>query len=473
MIGQYGKVITAGLPKARDPKRVIVLGAGIAGLVAAYELKRAGHIPIVIEGRQRVGGRIYTMRDPFTDGLHAEAGAMRIPEAHDLTWAYVQKFGLKVIPFTMSNPEGYCYMYGQRRRIREVYEDVSCLEFECAEHETGKHPSDLFEESIRPIAEKLEAEGDAAWPDIVAQYDQFSAREFLEANHWSEGAIEMYGLLANQESRMNASFIELLLAEMGHSFKDMWQIDGGTDLLPRAFLPELQGDIRFGARITAIDQSDTDVTVHYRVLGERASVTGDYAVCTLPFSVLRHIETITPFSKGKQRAIRQLIYDASAKIFLQFRRRFWETDDGIVGGGSVTDLAVRNMYYPEHGRTTGRGVMLASYTWGEDAQRWGSLSPQERVQQALENVAVIHPQALEEFEVGSSWMWHDDEFACGAFALFDPGQQTQLHQHIIAPEGRIHFAGEHASLVHRWIQGSIESALRATSEITEQIAAGV
>ena len=112
--------------------------------------------------------------------------------------------------------------------------------------------------------------------------------------------------------------------------------------------------------------------------------------------------------------------------------------------------------------------MLASYTWGEDAQRWGSLSPEDRIVQALEDVARIHPQAADEFEVGASKMWHDDEFAGGAFALFDPGQQTLLHEAIVAPEGRIHFAGEHASLAHAWIQGAIESGLRAAAEIHEQ-----
>ena len=115
--------------------------------------------------------------------------------------------------------------------------------------------------------------------------------------------------------------------------------------------------------------------------------------------------------------------------------------------------------------------MLASYTWGEDAQRWGSLSPDDRIVQALEDVARIHPQALDEFEVGASKMWHDDEFAGGAFALFDPGQQTLLYDAIVAPEGRIHFAGEHASLAHAWIQGAIESGLRAAAEIHERAGA--
>jgi monoamine oxidase len=125
----------------------------------------------------------------------------------------------------------------------------------------------------------------------------------------------------------------------------------------------------------------------------------------------------------------------------------------------------RQGYYPDHGRETGRGVLLASYTWSENAQRWGSLAPSDRIAQALENVALIHPQVTQEFEVGTSYMWHHDEFAGGAFALFDPGQQTRLYEAIAAPEGRIHFAGEHASLAFAWIQGAIESGLRAAWEI--------
>lgn len=112
-------------------------------------------------------------------------------------------------------------------------------------------------------------------------------------------------------------------------------------------------------------------------------------------------------------------------------------------------------------------MLLASYTWSEDAERWGSLSPEDRIQQAIENVAQIHPQILHEFEVGASIMWHDDEFAGGAFALFKPEQQTRLYGDIVAPEGRIHIAGEHASLEHAWIQGAIEYGLRAAWEVNQ------
>ena len=458
--------IRDGLPPIPGRRqRVIVVGAGMAGLVAAHELLRAGHDPLILEARGRVGGRIYTMREPFAPGLYGEAGAMRIPNAHKLTLAYIRKFGLEVKPFAMHNPRAYCHLFGRRLRLDEFEANPDLLGSELAEHDRGLTSGARWDALVKPFAEKVEREGEEGWAAIAAKYDGYSTREFLEEQGWSEAAIELYGLVSNQESVINACFLENLREDVGRYYTDMVRLDGGSDRLPNAFLPALRERIRFGARMVAIDQSDSDVTVHYQSAAGRAKVSGDRAIVTVPYPVLRHVETLKPFSHAKRRAIRQLRYDASAKIFFQCRRRFWEEDDGIFGGGTVTDLPIRNVYYPESGRATGRGVLLASYTWAEDAQRWGSLAPDDRIEQALEDLAQIHPQVVDDFEVGASWMWHDDPHAGGAYALFEPSQQGLLHEHIIAPEGRIHFAGEHASLAHAWIQGAIESGLRAAREI--------
>ncbi len=464
-IPEYVDVVRQGISKKfknGKPKKVLIIGAGLTGLSAGYELLQAGHEVQILEAQHRVGGRIYTLREPFAQGLYGEAGAMRIPRAHSLTMAYIEKFNLKTRDFVMGNPQAYVHVGGVKRRIADVQMDPELMGFQTSAKEKGKLAGDIWEATIRPLADKVEKEG---WGEIIAKYDQYSVREFLELNGWSEGMIEMFGLLNNQESVMNSSFLELFREDGGNYYTNMCEIVGGSDHLPNAFLPVLESHIRYGAKMVAIDQSPDEVIVHYQTRAGRFEARGDYAIVTVPFPVLRHVEVLKPFSRAKQRAIRQLHYDASAKIFFQTRRRFWETDEGIYGGGTVTDLAIRNLFYTDYGKETGRGILLASYTWSEDAQRWGSLAPHERIEQAIENVAVIHPQIKEEFEAGASHMWHDDPFAGGAFALFDPGQHTLLHDEIIKPEGRIHFAGEHASLYHAWIQGAFESGLRAAITI--------
>ena len=175
------------------------------------------------------------------------------------------------------------------------------------------------------------------------------------------------------------------------------------------------------------------------------------------------------FSHDKERAIRQLNYHASTKILLQVRDRFWEHEDGIVGGGAtVTDLPVRRLNYPPDDPSTRRGVLLASYTWGQDALQWGAMDEETRIEEALDDVEQIHPRIRQEFEIGASHASYSDRWARGAFALFAPEQQTQLQSAILQAEGRVYFAGEHCSLYHAWIQGALESGIRAAREINEQ-----
>jgi monoamine oxidase len=207
------------------------------------------------------------------------------------------------------------------------------------------------------------------------------------------------------------------------------------------------------------------VTVHFKTEAGRYTERGDYAICAIPFSVLRQVEVLTPFSREKQRAVRQLNYSASTKVLFQVRERVWETDDGIFGGATVTDLPIRRINYPTPDPSTPRGVLLASYTWSQDAARWGAMDEETRQEEALQDVSRIHPRIRDVYEVGASHAWDNDRFANGAFALFQPEQQTQLQADIVRPEGRIHFAGEHCSLHHAWIQGALESGIRAAQAI--------
>jgi monoamine oxidase len=453
-------------PRTGEPKRVIIIGAGIAGLVAAYELDRAGHEPVVLEANQRVGGRVYTLRS-FAPGLYGEAGAMRIPRVHDLTLGYCEAFGLELRPFIMGNPKALVHVAGERMTAEQAEGDPARLSFDLSEAERGRSFGGMWDDAVADLRALLDADHDAGWEQILREYDQYSLREFLESRGWSEGAIEMYGVMNFVESDLDNSVIEEFRESLGRNFEDMQEIVGGMDLLPAAFYAPIQERVRFGAEVLGISQEPDGVAVTYRTLAGRFTERGDYAICTLPFSVLRHVEISPRFSREKQRAIRQLNYSESTKILFQVRHRFWETEDGIVGGTTATDLPIRRMVYPSHPPADGgdRAVLLASYTWSQDATRWAAMDPETRLEQALDDVAQIHPSVREAFEGGASHAWSTDPFAAGAFALFAPGQQTQLQADIVQPEGRVHFAGEHCSLHHAWIQGALESGIRAARDI--------
>jgi monoamine oxidase len=450
--------------RPQPAKRVLVIGAGMAGLVAAFELKRQGHEPIVLEAQNRVGGRIYTLRD-FAPGLYAEAGAMRIPRVHNLTLEYCRLFKLPLRPFVMGNPKGLVYVGGVRMTSQEAAADPGRLPFELLAHEQGRTADAMWEEAIAEIREMIDRSGDDAWEEIVRRYDEYSLYEFLKLRGFSEGAIEYYAVMNFLEADMHNALVEILREDLGGAYVDMQEIPGGMDQLPNGFYAELQDVVRFGVEVRAIEQDSDSVTLHCRQGPDRFSVSGDYAICSVPFSVLRHIEK--RFSREKQRAIRQLNYHASTKILFQVRRRIWEESDGILGGASVTDLPVRRLNYPTPDPTTRRGVLLASYTWGQDALQWGAMDEQTRLEEALDDVEQIHPGIREEFEVGASHAWYGDRWARGAFAMFAPEQQSALHGAIVKPEGRVYFAGEHCSLYHAWIQGAIESGIRAAREIHE------
>jgi monoamine oxidase len=252
----------------------------------------------------------------------------------------------------------------------------------------------------------------------------------------------------------------------------MFQPVGGMDAIGKAFAKEIGDIIRFNARVTKIQQRDRGVTVSYVDTTEPSiqhAVTADWCVCTIPLSILSQI----PLDVGPamQAAIEALPYASSVKIGLQFKRRFWEEDDGIYGGISYTDLPIRQIAYPNTGyNRSGRGVLLGAYMFDTaNAYEFTAMPPAERVARAVEFGAAIHPQYKSEFENGIAVAWHRVPFTLGCSGEWSEEGRKQHYANLCQIDGRVVLAGEHASALPAWQEGAILSALDAIMRLHERV----
>ena len=357
-------------------KKVLILGAGMAGLVAAYELSKAGHDVTVLEARTRPGGRVHTLREPFSDGLFAEEGAARIPENHDLTLRYVKEFALPLEPFYPSRLNAVRFDRGRREEV--------------------------------PI------EG------------------------FTDAMTQNYG------------------GELGGSPERWQKIVGGTDMLPKAFAQRLGDKIHYGSPVVRIEQDAQQARIMFLKSGQRQTLTADKVLCTIPFSVLRNLE-LPALSERKRDVIKNTRYDAVSRVYLQTRNRFWE-DKGL-NGFAFTKGAIE-IWQPTWSQPGPRGILM-TYARPGEAEKITRLKENERIATTLTELDGIFAGLKENFERGATKCWMDDEWSRGAWAFvgfsdFFTG---------VAPDERIHFAGEHLSAWSSWMQGALSSGLRAVKEI--------
>jgi monoamine oxidase len=481
----YLTLVKKGLPRARRPRKVLVVGAGAAGLCAGYELLRAGHEPFILEASHRIGGRLYTLRESFSPGLYGEAGSMRIPEVHRTTLHYTRElFGLKTRPFPNvgEKDNGFYHLQGKLYPGRKM-KGVSDF--------APNRVLNLWETSFAPIRERLEEAASAdrlreVWKDLVEEYQEYSLGDFLVRGPrpWSAQDVALFGQvglgLGGYTSMLGIAFVEMMRLFYCGWDREQVEIVGGCDQLARKFLttppPQrestLEERIRFGAKVVRIEQDGEEVRAFWGGPAGSGEARGDFLILTVPFPVLgTSVEIDPPFSEGKRRAIQSLHYISSTKVFLQTRKRFWEPlspGEPPSAGTTITDMPLRAAYFPpEPFPGTPRSLILASYTWEEDAERWYAMEPRERLRVAAQELGTIFPNFLDHCESGASIAWHQEPFARGAFALFTP-QQINLYEDIVRPEGRIRIAGEHASFVHGWVEGAVQSGLRAALRIAEE-----
>ncbi|HXG24453.1 MAG TPA: FAD-dependent oxidoreductase, partial [Chthonomonadales bacterium] len=267
------------------PQSVIIIGAGLAGLVAAYELMRVGHTVILLEARLRPGGRVHTLREPFSDGLYAEAGALFIPDHHELTLRYVRLFNLTLDRIPERGAARWYYLRGKRFRTRLSRN----LPLDLTLEEQRMGPAGLWRHYIDSVLPEIGDPTLPGWPPKSLQkYDDMSFAEFLRTRGASADAVAL----------LRVSYLDLwgdgieaisalgLLRDLAlrRGERRTYAIRGGNDLLPQAFAERMKEQIHYGAVVTRVEQNADGVRVFYRQADKQRVITADRAICAIPFS---------------------------------------------------------------------------------------------------------------------------------------------------------------------------------------------
>jgi monoamine oxidase len=493
-------------------REVVVLGAGMAGLAAAYELQRRGHRVSILEGSHRVGGRVLTHR--FRDGSHVELGAMRVPGSHDYTRHYIEVVGLTgtLIDFINTVDENFLDIRGVVCRRSEGAQRLYPLYgIAGANPDPRLYPqypggailgwliTNLIE-TMTDAEKRIIMHGGLGSPRL-RYLDGLSIGDFMARAASAEVCelIRAFTCLDDLADKALSIFIRDSLIGLGGKLQTL---RGGMSGLPEGLAAKLApGTIRFGHEVTGLHiDSPTNTIVRCLTPDGPAEFAAPFVICTIPYSVLR-LASLENFGHTKLRAIREMSYVNSTKVGFACRHRFWETGSGIYAGSSVSDGVQRQTYYPMdhaaplpqaglphtrryaniHAAPLGQmrvaprpgadpdepGALLGAYTWGSDADELGVLPAEARADQVMRGVARFHPEIADHVTDHASMVWRQNRWSGGAFAYLLPGQLETMYADAKRPEARVYFAGEHCSAEQAWIQGALISALEAVHAVLQ------
>lgn len=474
---------------------VLVLGAGLAGMTAAYELRNAGYRVEVLEYNARAGGRNWTLRggDTYTElggesqecrfdhDLYINPGPWRIPYHHRGILAYAKRFGVPLEAFVQINYNAYIHSSrafgGKPQRYREIKADYQGHVAELLAKATSQNALDrvVTKEDQEKLLESLRLWGVLDKNYAYAASESSSRRRGYQKEPGG-------GLNARPIHSTPIGLSDLLQSglwssiPMGDEFDmqtALFQPVGGMGRIGEAFARELGPVIRYNAKVTDIRQDDRGVTVRYantRTPGAVHTSRADWCVCTIPLAILAQI----PMNVGPamQAAISAVSYASAVKIGLQFKRRFWEEDEQIYGGITYTDLPIFNIGYPSTGyHGGGKGVLLGGYIFGLSGMEFTAMTPAERVRKAVEYGAQIHPQYLQEFESGVAVAWHRVPSTMGCFGMWSEEARADHYEDLCRIDNRIALAGEHASYINGWQEGAVTSALDTIGRLHQRAVA--
>ena len=450
-------------------KRIVIIGAGLAGMSAAHQLLESGHDVTILEARARAGGRVHTLREPFADGLHAEAGAMFIPDSHDLTMHYIKLFHIPLNIISHQSRAINFYLRGERFGADDTRAINSLLNLSPEEKRLGL--DGMTDKYLIPVLGEMGDARSQSWPpERLKKYDRMTYAQFLRERGASAEAVRLLRLndadLTGDGVDAVSALMVLRETALNYNTVELYTVKGGTDLLPRAMAARLASKIRYGSAVVKIEQDAHGVKVTCLQAGATETTGADYLICAIPFSILKEIEVAPDFSAEKRRAIKELPYTSATRVYVQSRSKYW-TSAGL-GVSAYTDLPVMAIVNSTLNQTGARGI-LESYMAGEKARRVAAMKGDERLEFAATEMEKVYPGIRKNFEGGASVAWDEDRWARGAYAWFKPGQMAELLPHIARAEGRIHFAGEHTSSWPGWMQGAFQSGHRAAREINEAV----
>jgi monoamine oxidase len=489
-----------GPPKLDGAKKgttVLILGCGIAGATAAFELRNAGYAVKVLEYNKRAGGRSWTIRggDTFTElggatqhcgfekGEYFNPGPWRIPFHHRAVLSYARRLNVPLEPFIQVNYNAYVHSTkawgGKPQRYRHVQADYQGHVAELLAKATSKGALD---DAVSGEDRQRLLEGLREWGALDRDF-RYGA-SVASSDHRGYEVEAGGGLMPDAVPSQPLAFDELLKGNVwraisaGQEYEfqsTIFQPVGGMDQVAKAIAKQVASAIRYDCKVTKIEQNERGVTVTYldgassgsgAVRQERA----DWCVCTIPLSILSQIEV--QVGDAMRAAIDAVPYEASIKIGLQFKRRFWEEDDAIYGGISYTDLPIGRIQYPMHSYgKRGKSVALGAYTFGPNAFEFTAMSPEDRIRTAVEMGAQVHPQYKAEFDNGFAVGWHRVPFTLGCFGGWSDEARKTHYRDLCEIDGRIVLAGEHASNLPAWQEGAVLSALDAIERLHKKAVA--
>lgn len=488
-----GAVKLEGKPK--EGSSVIVLGAGLAGMVAALELRDAGYKVKILEYQDRAGGRNWSWYDgteytelggakqvaQFDKDLYFNPGPWRIPYHHHAVLDYCKRLNVKLEPFIELNFNSYLHAKnafdGKPQRYRDVISDFrgGVSELLAKAVNTDKLDMPVTDEDKELLLEALKNHGALDNEYKYVKSLQTSARRGyakspgggLDGRPEPSKPIDFKDLISSKVwANMDVHFLEEFQTTM-------FQPVGGMGKIGEAFHRELEDLIQLNAQVVEINQDDSGVTVSYKNRGEGEDVhteTADWCVCTIPLSVLSQLPINV--DRKMQDAINAVPYGPAVKVGTQYKRRFWEEDDYIYGGISYTDLPITQISYPsDHMFSSGKGILLNGYVFGVDALNFTAMAPEERIEKALEYAAQIHPQIKDEAESSMTMAWSRAPWILGCFGVWTERKREEHYDNLCRMDNRIVIAGEHASYIPAWMEGAILSGLAAIEQIHEKAVA--